>query len=143
MKEKKELINIEVQSDVNNLDRLIGPTESLLEDIDFSTKSIFQLLIAVEEIFTNICKYAYTNNFGKVWYKIYQITYNKDFYIEIVLEDEGNEFNPLTSKSPNINLEAHSRTEGNLGLHMIKNFGLNIEYKFENNKNILTLRKER
>lgn len=55
--------------------------------------------------------------------------------------DGGVEFNPLDKESPNLTLEADQRDIGGLGLTLVRKNADGIDYKYENNHNILTIEK--
>lgn len=94
-----------------------------------------KLDICVEEVFANIVHYAYPENIG-----IFEVKLKKtDETIIMEFKDEGIEFNPLSKEDPDINLPPEKRTLGGLGIFLTKKMTDNIEYKRENNKNILTL----
>jgi serine/threonine-protein kinase RsbW len=64
-------------------------------------------------------------------------TFEKEnrFYIEI--KDSGNYFNLLEFDEADTESILEERKIGGLGIHFIKNFAESIEYKRENNKNII------
>ena len=55
--------------------------------------------------------------------------------------DEGVEFNPLNKEKPNLTLDADQREIGGLGLTIVRKNVDKIDYKYENNQNILTIEK--
>ena len=114
--------------------------ESELEKFDFDFKIVTQFNLVVEELFVNVASYAYKdNNSGKC--KI-SIEYNKEKQeVKLYLEDNGIKFNPLEREEPDLNLSIEDRPIGGLGIFLVKNSMDNIEYKYENNKNILILSK--
>ncbi len=59
-----------------------------------------------------------------------------------IFEDEGIPFNPLEKENPDISLSASKREVGGLGIFLTKEIMDDIKYKYENNKNILTILKK-
>lgn len=55
--------------------------------------------------------------------------------------DEGVEFNPLNKKKPDLTLKADQREIGGLGLTIVQKNADKIDYKYENNHNVLTIEK--
>ncbi len=138
----KELISLHFSSEVSFLDQLTQPTEHVLESLNFMPKDILQLMIAIEEIFTNICKYAYPNSIGSLWYVVRHCINNEERFIELTFMDEGVPFNPLLVPTPDTLQDAESRIEGGLGIHLLRGFDMEVAYTYENNKNILFIRKK-
>lgn len=104
-----------------------------------SLKTIFQLNIAVEEIYVNIAKYAYYPNEGEVTirYKIEE----EPTTIVIEFLDNGKPFNPLVVENPNVSMKADVRAIGGLGILLVKKNMDQVEYKYDNGQNVLTLKK--
>lgn len=124
----------------NELPNVISFIESELEKLDFSLKIITQFNLVVEELFVNIASYAYKDNeVGKC--KI-SIDYDREKQKVILsIEDNGIKFNPLEKENPDTTLSAKEREIGGLGILLVKKNMDNIEYKYEDNKNILILSK--
>lgn len=111
--------------------------EEKMEKADVPMKASTQVSVAFEEMFVNIANYAYPNHKGEV--KVKAIVENN--CIEITLTDSGIPFNPLEHKNPDISLSSEQRGIGGLGIYMVKKTMDEVEYKFENNQNIFTMRK--
>ena len=134
------MVEREFNAKVDELHNVIGFIESELEKYEFSLEIIDQFNLVIEELFVNIASYAYKENEnGKC--KI-SIEYDKNKQeVKLFLEDKGIRFNPLEKEEPNIDLPLKERTIGGLGIFIVKNNMDNVEYKYEDNKNILILSK--
>ena len=66
----------------------------------------------------------------------------KDKKFNFIFEDNGIPFNPLIKEDPNILLSSKERKIGGLGIYMTKKMMDDVEYKYENNKNVLELTKK-
>ena len=134
------MVEKEFMADVNQLPNVIDFVESELQKFGFSYKIINQFNLAVEELFVNIANYAYVDKKdGKCKIKI---SYNMEKQKVILsLEDNGIKFNPIEKEDPNTELSVEDRAIGGLGILLVKKNMDNIEYKYENNKNILILSK--
>lgn len=96
-------------------------------------KTCSRLELVLEEIILNICDYAYKKNDGFIELKTWADQNN--FFVQI--QDSGKYFNLLEFDKPDTESLIEDRKIGGLGIHFIKNFTSTIEYKRENNKNII------
>lgn len=58
---------------------------------------------------------------------------------KIVFEDSGVQFNPVEKQESDITLSAEERDIGGLGIFITKKYMSQIDYKYQDEKNILTL----
>lgn len=134
------MIEKEFIAKVDELPNVISFIEAELEKFDFSFKIITQFNLVVEELFVNVASYAYKE--GETGKCKITIDYDKDKQkVKLSMEDNGIKFNPLEKKDPDTNLSAEERPIGGLGILLVKKNMDNIEYKYEDNKNILILSK--
>ena len=96
---------------------------------------INKLDMCAEEIYANITFYAYPQVTGTIEAELKK----SDNNIIFEFKDEGIEYNPLEKPDPDITLPPEERQLGGLGIFMVKEMTDEIQYKRENNKNILTL----
>ena len=130
----KELI---ISAKTENLESVLDFVDSELVGKGCSAKTQNHIAIAVEEIFINIANYAYNPEVGNV---VIRTSVDDDVYIEF--EDNGIPYNPLENPDPDINAAPEEREIGGLGILMVKNIMDTVEYKNEDNKNILIIRKD-
>ena len=130
---KKE---ITLEAKIENLDEVLDFVNAELEAVDFPMKTIMQIAIAVEEIFVNIAYYAYKPGSGNVTMRI-----SADAGAVIEIEDSGKPFNPLEKEDADITKSVEEREIGGLGIFMVKKIMDSVDYKNEDGKNILTIRK--
>lgn len=113
--------------------------ESELEKLDCSTKSTVQISVAIDELFSNIVRYAYPEKPGPVTVTL--IVREDRRCVHLRFEDEGIPYNPLTKEDPDITLSAEERDIGGLGIFMVKKTMDDMKYKYEKDRNILTITK--
>ena len=123
-----------VEARLENMDIVLDYVNERIRD--YPPKIQNQLGIAVDEIFSNISRYAYQPDVGGVTVRV---CVEDDITIEF--EDNGAPYNPLSAQTPDISLPAEEREPGGLGIFMVKNIMDAVEYRREGNKNILTIRK--
>jgi len=134
------MVEKEFIAKIDELPNVISFIEIELEKFEFSFKIISQFNLVVEELFVNVASYAYKDkNDGKC--KI-SIEYNQEKQeVKLSMEDNGIKFNPLEKEEPDTTLSIEDRPIGGLGILLVKKNMDNIEYKYEDNKNILILSK--
>ncbi|MCF0111057.1 MAG: ATP-binding protein, partial [Erysipelotrichaceae bacterium] len=114
--------------------------ESELEKMGCPVKTVYQMNIAVDEICSNIIKYAYPKKPGSLTVTMFEKKYPHTLAIRF--EDEGIPYNPLTKEDPDVTLSAEERQIGGLGIFMVRKMMDDVRYKYENDRNILTIYKK-
>lgn len=118
--------------------------ENLPNVIEFVTKMlgensdgklVFELELICEEVFVNICNYAYGENVGKAEIETCKLS----DCIVVKFIDSGKKFNPLEIAEPNIHAPLEERSIGGLGIFMTKKLSDKLLYERTDNKNILTV----
>lgn len=97
---------------------------------------IYTVAIAAEEIFVNVCHYAYQPATGMVTVGI-----DASDRVLMRFEDEGVPYDPLAKADPNVALSAESREVGGLGIFMVKQMMDEVAYCYEDGKNIFQMAK--
>ncbi|MEE0957293.1 MAG: ATP-binding protein [Ruminococcus sp.] len=135
---EKKLNVLEVTADVNKLRDVLDFIDSLLEEAGCPMKVQMQIDLAVEELFVNIANYAYTDGKGKAQISALVTKQNA----EITFIDSGIPYDPLAKPDPDITLSADVRPIGGLGIFLSKKLMDEVTYKYEDSKNVLTIKKQ-
>ena len=125
---------------VENLEQVISFVDELLALYDCPMEAQFQIDVAVEEIYVNIAHYAYRPYIGEATIRS-QVSERPPLDFVIQLLDSGVPYDPLSHADPDITLSADQRDVGGLGIYMVKTSMDDVSYRYENGKNILTLKK--
>ena len=133
----KELI---VDAAVEQLGKVNGFVQTLLEGMECSMKTQMQLDLAVEEIFVNIASYAYGEGQGTV--TVRGTVTEEPPGVELTFMDEGTPYNPLKREDPDMTIPMEERGSGGLGIFLVKKNVDDIRYEYREGKNILVLRKK-
>lgn len=99
-----------------------------------------KLAIVVDEIFSNIARYAYESSKGDVRIICEYDVPSKRFSITFI--DKGVVYNPLNAPEPNITLPLEKRKIGGLGLFIVKKFMDKLVYRRKGDENVLVLVKK-
>ena len=129
-----------IEALVSNLDEVIDFVNEQLEAHDCPMKEQIQLDVAVEELFVNIASYAYNPETGPATILI-SIEGNP-LSVIITFVDHGVPYDPLAKEDPDITLSADERQIGGLGIFMVKKSMDEVVYKYEDGKNILSIKKK-
>jgi len=135
----KKIYTLELKNNLSELDRLCQHCEEIGQTIGASEKSIFEMNLALDELFTNIISYGFQDH-QEHTIKI-NISIEGDL-LEIRIEDDGVPFNPTESKTPDFQCGIEECKIGGLGIHLIKKLMDEIQYQRVADKNILFLRRK-
>ena len=131
---------ITVPAETASLETVNTFIQEKLEAIDCPKRARMQMQLAVEEIFVNISSYAYHPEIGQA-----EVGVDIDgdpATVTIRFLDQGRPFNPLEKPDVDITLSAQDREIGGLGILLVKRIMDQVDYAYENGKNILTIKKE-
>ena len=121
-------------ADNKNLYKMIDFLKSDMDRFGVSQKKQFNLISAVEEIFTNIADYAYEKS-GEVIIT----SFVEDGIFNVEFSDSGKKYNPLENEDPDITSDLKDRKIGGLGVFIAKKLSDKISYNYKDGKNILTI----
>ena len=136
--EQKEL-ELTVIATLENYDRVAEFVEGELEIRDVPMAAQAQIVIALDEMYTNVAKYAYGEDPGEVTVRLdftEQIT-----EVKMTIMDCGIPYDPLKRPDPDVTLEAEARQIGGLGIYMVKQMMDDVSYEYRGGMNILRIRK--
>ena len=106
------------------------------------SQTLFQIDLAVEEIFVNISHYAYSPDKGTVQIDCsVEKTADAPAKLTVSFTDKGKAFNPLAKPDPDITLSVEEREIGGLGIFLTKKYMDSVLYERKDNQNILTFTK--
>ena len=133
---------IEIEAKVENLTQVLSFVDEVLEQMGCSMKEQMKIDLAVEEIYVNIASYAYGEKTGMAEICLdYADSSEKGKWIRITLSDSGIPYDPLKKEDPRIDVPAEERDIGGLGVLLAKKNMDEIEYNYEDGRNILTMKK--
>ena len=97
---------------------------------------IGELDLVIEEIFVNVCRYAYPDGRQGVVTLAYSIPAPGELRVEVA--DQGAEFNPLAAAPPDLTLNLECRPIGGLGIVLVKTLAPSLAYRRDSGWNRLT-----
>ena len=135
---KKEY-SFELKSSLSELDNLCQKLEDFGLKIGLSKKLIFEINLALDELFTNIICYGIDNSSEHI---IRMTIIPENDEVCVCIEDDGIPFNPIKFEIPEISRSIEDCKIGGLGIHIVKKLVDDICYQRCNDKNVLTLKKK-
>lgn len=125
---------------VENIDVVTDFVNRELEALECPLKPRMQIDVAIDELFGNIARYAYSPERGEATVRI---EVEKDpLAVVITFIDSGKPFDPLLRADPDVTLSADERDIGGLGIFVVKKTMDSIDYEYREGHNILRIRKE-
>ncbi|MDP4978584.1 MAG: ATP-binding protein, partial [Desulfobacterales bacterium] len=110
-------VSIKLKNRISELERLDQKLQAFGASIGLSKKCVFQINLAVDELFTNIVKYGFADN--NLHYVAITLSH-RDGKISIRVEDNGVPFDPAAKQTSELKDPLEHCKIGGLGLHLVK-----------------------
>lgn len=125
---------------IENITAVTDFVDEQLESYGCPMKAQMQINIAIDELFGNIAHYAYDPEVGPA---TVSIEVNEEpMEVVITFIDHGIPYDPLKKEDPDVTAPVEEREIGGLGIYMVKKSMDEISYRYEEGKNILTIKKK-
>lgn len=134
-------LRLVLKNDSFELERLAEAFDDFADRHQVSDPARFQLQLCLEEMVLNVINYGFDDDAE------HEIHVDFDFQIDsrtitVNILDDGRRFDPLTEvPEPDIDAKLEDRTVGGLGVHFVRTFMDDADYRHEGGKNRLTLTK--
>ena len=128
-----------IEATVENIPIVIDFVNEQLEALNCSTKIQLQMEIVIDELFSNIAKYAYNPEIGVATVRVE--VEEEPVSVIVTFIDEGKPYDPLEKEEPDVTLGLEEREIGGLGIYMVKQSMDDVIYEYKNGKNILKVKK--
>ena len=130
---------ITVDATIENMDTVTAFVDDFLDQIACPMKSRIQINIVIDEIFGNICHYAYKDSIGAVTVRVESGNTPKAVFL--IFTDNGIPYNPLETEDPDITSSSEERKIGGLGIYLVKKNMDEMKYEYVNQQNRLWMEK--
>jgi len=131
--------SFELKSSLDDLDKLCQSLETFGKKFGLSKKLIFEINLALDELFTNIISYGFKDNQEHI-IKVTLTPQNDELCL--CIEDEGKPFNPIDFETPDVSCSVEECKIGGLGIHIMKKLMDEVCYERCGGKNVLNLKKK-
>jgi anti-sigma regulatory factor (Ser/Thr protein kinase) len=128
--------SLRLRNELDELDRLNARVAEFVEAHQLHPQVAFTLDLVIEEMLTNTIKYGYDD----------PGPHDLDVRIELQpphllvhLEDDGHPFDPRAAPEPPKGVPLRDMKIGGLGIHLVRNMTARLDYRRENDRNILDI----
>lgn len=129
------------EAKIENGEAVIAYVEKYLLEENCNLKAQMQINVAIDEIFSNICNYAYKGGEDGNNVRISVSFDPTKENVSISFEDRGIPYNPLEKEDPNVESSLEDRQIGGLGIYIVKQTMDDVSYENDNGHNILKITK--
>ena len=131
--------NLTLPNDVQEVPQLAAFVDEICEAAGIDMGTTMKMNLAIEEAVVNVMTYAYppdTKGEVRIEAQVHES------YVEFVISDDGQPFNPTEVKEADTTLSAEERDIGGLGIFLVRQLMDTVVYRRDNGQNILTISKK-
>ena len=136
---KGEQNEMTLDATIENIPVVTEFVDRKLEELDCPVKAQMQIDVAIDELFSNIAKYAYHPDTGPATVRI--DVEEDPLAVVITFIDQGIPYDPLKADDPDVTLDAEQREIGGLGIFLVRKTMDDVSYEYKDGRNILCIRK--
>ena len=133
-------ISVTLVNQLSEVERLSRLVEAFGEAEGLGPEAVFSLNLALDEVVTNVIRYAHDDD-GRQHPIVVRLALEQDV-LTAQVEDDGRAFNPLEAAAPDIGASIDERPIGGLGIHLVRSVMNSVEYRREDGRNVLTMKKK-
>ncbi len=131
--------SLEIPAEKTRLNEVIDFVLDFAKELGFDKKELFQLKLCTEEIFVNVASYAYKPDTGLI--TVIADESEDPLTVTLSFIDSGTPFDPLAKPDPAKKRPFSQAKKGGLGIFLTKRLMDEVSYAYQDEKNVLTIRK--
>lgn len=139
-KEKEILVDVTLPAEIENQAVITEKVDVELEKLECPPRQQAQIDIAIDELFSNIAKYAYSPEKGDATVRM-ELEREPKKAVTITFIDSGTPYDPMSQEDPDITLSAEERGIGGLGILMVKKSMDELKYEYKDGQNIFMIKR--
>ena len=132
--------DLTLKNDLIEIERLAGCVQDFGRENRLSADLVGEIRLVLEEVVTNIISYGYED---RVEHAIEVIIINSEQDVTLRVRDDARPFNPLEQPVPDLEIPLEDRGIGGMGIHIVREIMDEIDYKREDNGNLLVMTKHK
>ena len=129
--------SLRIKSELSEIEKVRIFLEETLKDLKLSEEAYYLIELSLLEMCINIVRYAYPEEKGDIFLKIW----SQDEKIFFEIRDWGIPFDPRETPDPDIQDMVNQGQTGGLGIFLSRQLMNGFEYRREDNQNILIMHK--
>jgi serine/threonine-protein kinase RsbW len=132
-------ISITLKNQISEIERASQVLYEFGRLRDLPIRDLRAMNLALDEILTNIISYGYDDRHEHQITVRLSLTHGE---LTAEVEDDGRPFNPLTFPAADTEKPVAERPIGGLGIHMVRTLMDQLDYKRQQDRNFLVMRKK-
>ncbi|MEA2114828.1 MAG: ATP-binding protein [Thermodesulfobacteriota bacterium] len=136
MSNTKPQISFSLRNSLSELDRLSEQLRLAGQRWKLFEKTIFQINLVLDELFTNIVNYGFDDTSDHSI--VISLEYDGE-RMQITMTDDGHAFDITQADNPELDISPDQKDVGGLGIFLVRQYVDEISYKRDNGKNIIKL----
>ena len=130
---------IKLPAEIERIEEATEFVSEILDSAGCPEKIKMQMSIALDELMSNVARYAYAPETGEITLIVDVL--EKPKRMVLTLTDSGKPYNPLEKEDPDITLSASERQIGGLGIFIVKKYMDDMTYEYKDGQNVVTITK--
>ena len=130
---------LSIDATVENIAPVTDFVNRELEGHNCPQRILWQIDVAIDELFSNIAHYAYNPDVGPATVRV-EVT-QEPLAVVITFIDHGMPYDPLSRGTPDVHAPLEERQAGGLGIFLVRQTMDDVTYQYHNGQNILKNKK--
>ena len=132
-------ISLRLVNQLSEVAKLAGFIEAFGVAEGLDPEAVYSLNLALDEVVTNVIRYGHEDD-GREHPIVVRLALASGV-LTAEVEDDGRAFNPLEAPTPNLESNIDDRPIGGLGIFLVRSVMTSVEYRREDGRNVLTMKK--
>jgi serine/threonine-protein kinase RsbW len=133
-------ISLTLVNQLSEVSKISGFVEAFGVAEGLKPEAVFSLNLALDEVVTNVIRYAHDDD-GREHPIVVRLALERDV-LTAQVEDDGRAFNPLEAPAPDLSANLDERPIGGLGIFLVRSVMNSVDYRREDGRNVLIMRKK-
>jgi anti-sigma regulatory factor (Ser/Thr protein kinase) len=133
------LISLTLVNQLSEVAKLSSFVEAFGVAEGLAPEVVYSLNLALDEVVTNVIRYAHEDD-GREHPIVVRLALERDV-VTAEVEDDGRAFNPLEAPAPDLDGSLDERRIGGLGIFLVRSVMNSVEYRREDGRNVLIMKK--
>jgi serine/threonine-protein kinase RsbW len=133
------LISLTLVNQLSEVAKLSSFVETFGVAEGLAPEAVYSLNLALDEVVTNVIRYAHEED-GQEHPIVVRLALERDV-VTAQVEDDGRAFNPLEAPAPDLSASLEERPIGGLGIFLVRSVMNSVEYRREDGRNVLIMKK--